>query len=71
MACKDVKKVHLVAPEHAENVTVVACGNVLIQAIAPMVLLNGKQKKSDTLPPSTEIKMTDKSRITTDTLKKI
>lgn len=70
LARKGVKRVHLVAPEHAENVTIVACGNALGQAIPPMVLFKGKRKKDewqDTMPPGTKIEMTDKGSMTTDT----
>lgn len=41
------KSVHDNAPEHAENVTGVACANALGQAIPPMVLFKGKRKKDE------------------------
>lgn len=43
LAERGAKRIHLEAPEHAENVTVVSCGNALGQVIPPMLLLKGKE----------------------------
>lgn len=42
VALKGSKRVHLVAPEHAENVTIVASVNACGQAIPPVILMKGK-----------------------------
>ncbi|XP_050298658.1 tigger transposable element-derived protein 1-like isoform X2 [Anthonomus grandis grandis] len=65
---KGIKRVHLIAPEHAENVTVVACGNALGQAIPPMILFKGVRQKPewiDSMPPGSVIEMTAKGSMTT------
>lgn len=70
LAKKGTKRVHLIAPEHAENVTVVACGNAVGQSIPPMVLFKGKRQKPewiDTMPPGTSVEMTAKGSMTTST----
>lgn len=54
LAKRGAKRVHLVAPEHGENVTIVACGNALGQAIPPMIIFKGQRCKpewGDHLPP--------------------
>lgn len=64
---RGVKRVHMIAQEHAENVTVVACGNALGQAIPPMILFKGKRKKDewlDAMPPGTALEMTQKGSMT-------
>ncbi|XP_045469363.1 uncharacterized protein LOC123677011 [Harmonia axyridis] len=51
---KGAKRVHLIAPEHAESAKVVACGNALGQCIPPMILFKGKRQKPewiDSMPP--------------------
>lgn len=60
---KGAKRVHLVAPEHEQNVTVVSCGNANGSAIPPAILFKGKQMKpelADTLPPGTLVLTTPK-----------
>ena len=37
------KRIHLVAPEHGENVTIVTCGNALGNVIPPMIIFKGKR----------------------------
>ncbi|KAK9744430.1 DDE superfamily endonuclease [Popillia japonica] len=64
---KGAKRVHLIAPEHAESATVVACGNALGQRIPPMVLFKGKRQKPewiDSMPPGTSIAMTARGSMT-------
>lgn len=64
---KGAKRVHLIAAEHAESATVVACGNALGQCIPPMILFKGKRQKPewiDPMPPGTSIKMTAKGSMT-------
>lgn len=67
-ARKGAKRVHLISQEHAENVSIVACGNAIGQMIPPMVLFKGKRKKEewlDNLPAGTVIEMTEKGSMTT------
>ncbi|KAK9752316.1 DDE superfamily endonuclease [Popillia japonica] len=67
---RGVKRVHMVAHEDAENVTVVACGNAVGQAVPPKILFKGKRKKSDwldSMPPGTAIEMTRKGSMTEQT----
>ncbi|GLV34055.1 hypothetical protein CBL_05075 [Carabus blaptoides fortunei] len=69
IAKKGAKRVHLVAPEHAENVTIVACGNAMGHVIPPMILFKGRRMKptfSDKLPPGSEVRMTTKGSMTTE-----
>lgn len=63
LAKKGAKRVHLVAPEHGENVTIVSCGNACGNAIPPTILFKGKRLKpewKDTLPPGSLVLMTPK-----------
>nr|CAH7719104.1 unnamed protein product [Callosobruchus chinensis] len=63
LAKRGTKRVHFVAHEHGENVTVVSCGNALGQAIPPMILFKGKRLKpewKDALPSGTTVQMTPK-----------
>lgn len=67
-ARKGVKRVHIISQEHAENVSIVGCGNAVGQMIPPMILFKGKRKKEewlDNLPAGTVIEMTDKGSMTT------
>lgn len=73
LAKKGSKRVHMIAEEHAENVTVVACGNALGQAIPPMILMKGIRQKPEwsmNLPPGSAIEMTAKGSMTTQTFVK-
>nr|XP_023026974.1 uncharacterized protein LOC111514962 [Leptinotarsa decemlineata] len=59
-ACKGVKRVHLISQEHAENVSIVSCGNAIGQVIPAMILFKGKRKKNewhDNLPAGTVIEI--------------
>lgn len=61
LARKGAKRVHLVAPEHGENVTIVSCGNACGNSIPPTILFKGKRLKpewKDTLPPGSLVLMT-------------
>lgn len=69
-AKKGSKRVHMVAPEHGENVSIVSCGNALGQVIPPMILFKGKRLQpewQDNLPPGSAIEMTEKGSMTTST----
>lgn len=67
LAQKGVKRVHMMAPEHAENVTVAACVNALGSPIPPMVIFKGKRLKpefQDNLPAGSLVKMAPKGSMT-------
>ncbi|KAB0804529.1 hypothetical protein PPYR_01499, partial [Photinus pyralis] len=69
LAQKGVKRLHLVAPEHAENVTVVGCVSASGTVIPPMIIFKGKRKKpefDDNLPPGSLVKMAPKGSMTID-----
>lgn len=69
LALKGSKRVHLIAPEHAENVTVVGCGNALGNSIPPMIIFKGQRLKPefmDNLPPGSLVKMAPKGFMTTE-----
>lgn len=66
---KGARRVHLVAPEHGENVSVVACANALGQTIPPLIIFKGVRVKPEwyiTLPEESKILMTKKGSMTTD-----
>lgn len=68
LAKKGVKRLHLVAPEHAENATIVGCVAASGTIIPPMILFKGKRLKAeyeDNLPPGTLVKMAPKGSMTT------
>lgn len=61
------------APEHAENVTIVSCGNASGQYIPPMILFKGQRLKTEweeNLPPGTKVIMTPKGSMTHDVFMK-
>lgn len=63
LAKKGAKRVHLVAPEHGENVTIVSCGSALGNSIPPTILFKGKRLKpewKDALPAGSQALMTPK-----------
>ena len=69
MAQRGAKRVHLVAPEHAENVSLVVCANATGSAIPLMVIFKGKRSKpeyGDNLPPNAMVCMSDKGSMTTE-----
>ena len=68
LAKKGSKRVHLVAPEHGENVTIVACGSAGGIVIPPMIIYKGQRKKSnltDELPPGSAMVMAQKGCMNT------
>ncbi|VEN46250.1 unnamed protein product [Callosobruchus maculatus] len=70
LAERGSKRVHLVASEHGENVTIVSCGNALGHAIPPMILFKGKRMKPewiDSLPTSSIAQMTPKGSMNSET----
>lgn len=67
MALKDAKRVRLVAQEHAENITVVACINILGNAIPPMILfkeIRSKPTFEDGLPAGSVVFMSYRRSMT-------
>lgn len=69
MAEKGSRRVHLIAQEHAENVTVAICVNAAGMAIPPMILFKGKRMRDElkeNLPPGTLVKMAPKGSMTTE-----
>lgn len=69
LAKKGEKRLHLVAPEHAENVTVVGCVSACGSAIPPMIIFKGKRFKpefEDNLPAGTLVKMAQKGSMTAE-----
>ncbi|XP_072375567.1 uncharacterized protein, partial [Diabrotica undecimpunctata] len=70
LAKKGAKRVHLVAPEHGENVTIVSCANANGTAIPPAVLFKGRRMKpewKDNLPHGTLALMTPKGSMNVET----
>lgn len=69
LANRGTKRVHIVAPEHGENVSIVACGNALGQSIPPLIIMKGQRIKPEwyyNLPPESKILMTKKGSMTVD-----
>lgn len=69
LARKGEKRLHLVAPEHAENVTVVGCVSACGSAIPPMIIFKGKRIKPEfdhNLPAGTLVKMAPKGSMTAE-----
>ena len=67
-ARKGAKRVHLVAPEHAENITVVACANAIGNVVPPMVIFKGQRMNPDwkrDMPIGSEVVMSGKGSMTT------
>jgi len=63
------KRVHLVAPEHGENVTVVACANAVGNVIPPIIIFKGKRRNDalgDDLPSGSVVEMAPKGSMTTE-----
>ncbi|CAH1999453.1 unnamed protein product [Acanthoscelides obtectus] len=70
LAEKGSRRVHLIAPEHGENVTIVACANALGQVVLPMIPFKGQRQKptyTDGLPAGSEVCMTPTGSMTTGT----
>lgn len=69
LAEKGVRNVHMISEEHAENVTIVACGNALGNVVPPMILMKGirvKEEWKENLPDGSTLKMTAKGSMTTE-----
>ncbi|XP_034825562.2 uncharacterized protein [Maniola hyperantus] len=67
LAEKGNRRVHMVAHEHAENVTIAVCVSAAGNSIPPMILFKGirlKQEFTDNLPPGTLVKMAPKGSMT-------
>ncbi|CAB3230666.1 unnamed protein product [Arctia plantaginis] len=67
LAEKGNTRVHLVAPEHAENVTIAMCVNAVGIAIPPMIIFKGIRYRSEltsNLPPGTKVSMAPKGSMT-------
>nr|XP_022911468.1 uncharacterized protein LOC111422502 [Onthophagus taurus] len=66
LAEKGERRIHLLANEHAENVTVVACVNALGRAVPPMIIFKDLRKKdtySDNLPPGSTVQISAKGNM--------
>ncbi|KAJ8886903.1 hypothetical protein PR048_013115 [Dryococelus australis] len=62
---KGAKRVHNIASEHDENITIVACGNALENVISPVILLKGDRMKPDwkeNLPPGRHALLFDEAQ---------
>ncbi|XP_072377013.1 uncharacterized protein [Diabrotica undecimpunctata] len=69
LAKKGAKRIHLTAPEHGENVSIVGCRNTLGQAIPPFILFKWKRLNpewNDHLPPGSTLIMTQKGSMTNE-----
>lgn len=69
LAKKGSKRVHIVAKEHGESVTVVACGNATGSVIPPMILFAGLRKNpawEKNLPTGSTTVMTRKGSMTSE-----
>ncbi|CAH0719105.1 unnamed protein product, partial [Brenthis ino] len=67
LAEKGNTRVHLVNPEHAENVTIAMCVNAVGIAIPPMIIFKGIRRRSElasNLPPRTKVSMAPKGSMT-------
>ncbi|XP_052742085.1 uncharacterized protein LOC128198842 [Bicyclus anynana] len=69
LAAKGSKRVHLIAPEHAENVTIAMCVNAIGTAIPAMIIFKGQRQRPDlieNLPAGTLVRMAPKGSMTSD-----
>ncbi|CAH0727259.1 unnamed protein product, partial [Brenthis ino] len=69
LAQKGNKRVHFIAQEHAENVTIAMCVNASGNSVPPMIIFKGKRLRpefNDNLPDGTIVKMAPKGSMTTD-----
>lgn len=72
LAKKGARRVHVVANEHAQNVTVVSCANAIGSVIPPVILFKGKRLKpewTDQFPPGGIALMTPKGSMTIESFK--
>jgi hypothetical protein len=70
---RGIKRLHLMAPEHGENINIVASGTTLGRAIPPKKLFKGKicpPERSHDIPPGSAIEMTVKWSTTCHVLAK-
>uniref|UniRef100_A0A2A4K7W9 HTH CENPB-type domain-containing protein n=2 Tax=Heliothis virescens TaxID=7102 RepID=A0A2A4K7W9_HELVI len=69
LAEKGSRRVHLIAPEHAENVTIAMCVNAIGTTIPAMILFKGQRQRPDlteNLPAGTLVRMAPKGSMTSD-----
>ncbi|CAB3259083.1 unnamed protein product [Arctia plantaginis] len=69
LAEKGSKRVHLIAPEHAENVTIAMCVNAIGTTIPAMIIFKGQRQRPDlteNLPAGTIVRMASKGSMTSD-----
>ncbi|CAB3262426.1 unnamed protein product [Arctia plantaginis] len=69
LAGRGSRRVHLIAQEHAENVTIAPCVNATGNAIPPMIVFKGKRLREEfleNLPAGSLVKMTPKGSMTTE-----
>ncbi|XP_060807694.1 jerky protein homolog-like [Amyelois transitella] len=69
LAEKGSRRVHLIAPEHAENVTIAMCVNAIGTSIPAMILFKGQRQRPDlteNLPAGTLVRMAPKGSMTSD-----
>lgn len=69
LAKKGAKRVHFIANEHAESVTVVGCVSAIGNVIPPMIIFKGKRLKpeyTDNLPPGSIVRMAPKGFMNKD-----
>lgn len=69
MAGKGSRRVHLIAQEHAENVTIAPCVNATGNFIPPMIVFKGKRLREEflqNLPAGSLVKMAPKGSMTTE-----
>lgn len=72
LAKRGARRVHVVANEHAQNVTVVSCANAIGSVIPPLILFKGKRLKpewTDQFPPGGIALMTPKGSMTIESFK--
>ena len=63
---KGRKRVHVIAPEHAENVTIVVCVNAVGNCVPPMIIFNGVNRKpsyDDDSPPLTTVELLRRQKV--------
>lgn len=73
LARKGAKRVHNIASEHGENVTIVSCGNALGHMIPPTILFKGERLRPEwceNLPIGSQVFMTPKGSMNVQTFVK-
>lgn len=69
LAAKGTKRVHFIAQEHAENVTIAMCVNATGNSVPPMIIFKGKRLRPefcDNLPAGSVVRMAPKGCMTTE-----